>query len=35
MAGQTGRSIEEVVQKVLRDEHADMIRESVRASLRS
>jgi transposase-like protein len=32
MAGQQGRmTIEEVVRKVLRDEHADVIRESVRA----
>ena len=31
MAGQDRMTIEEVVQKVLRDEHADVIRESVRA----
>jgi putative transposase len=31
MAGQSRMTIEEVVRKVLRDEHADVIRESVRA----
>ena len=31
MAGSDRMTIEEVVQKVLRDEHADVIRESVRA----
>jgi putative transposase len=31
MAGLDRMTIEEVVQKVLRDEHADVIRESVRA----
>jgi putative transposase len=31
MAGQDRMTIEEVVRKVLRDEHADVIRESVRA----
>ena len=30
MAGQDRMTIEEVVRKVLRDEHADVIRESVR-----
>ncbi|MEJ7787091.1 MAG: transposase, partial [Solirubrobacteraceae bacterium] len=31
MAGQDRMTIEEVVRQVLRDEHADVIRESVRA----
>ncbi len=31
MAGQSRMTVEEVVRKVLRDEHADVIRESVRA----
>ena len=34
MAGAQRMTIEEVVRKVLRDEHADVIRESVRAVAR-
>jgi hypothetical protein len=35
MAGRDRMTIEEVVRRVPRDEHADVIGESVRASLRS
>jgi hypothetical protein len=34
MAGQDRMTIEEVVRKVLRDEHADVIRESVKTVAR-